>query len=110
MPVILITGGNGRTARHLIELLLNHPDCPALRVLVRRGGVEPVRQAFPLLTLPPHDILKADYMDERSLTPAFRDATMVIHNGPSVHQQETVRRSFYSTLSPMLDSQPQRRL
>jgi len=88
MPSVLITGGNGRTARHLIEVLLNHPHCPDLRVLVRTGGVEPLKQAFPLLTQPPHAIVLADYMDERTLTPAFRNVSIVIHNGPSVHQQE----------------------
>jgi nucleoside-diphosphate-sugar epimerase len=91
MSSILITGGNGRTARHLIETLLNQSDCPNLHVLVRPGGAEPLKQAFPLLTQAPHAIIVAAYMDEATLTPAFRNVSMVIHNGPSVHQNEAVR-------------------
>lgn len=91
MPSILITGGNGRTAQHLIETLLNQPDCPNLRVLVRPGGAESLRHAFPLLTEAPHAIIVAEHMDEATLIPAFRNVSMVIHNGPSVHQNEAVR-------------------
>jgi uncharacterized protein YbjT (DUF2867 family) len=94
--VLLITGGNGRTARHLIEHLLTHSNCPTLRVLVRSGGVEPLRQAFPLLSQVPHTIVLAEYMDEMTLTHAFQNVTIVIHNGPSVHQQEAVRRRTHS--------------
>ncbi|KAF8583587.1 NAD(P)-binding protein [Ramaria rubella] len=87
---VLITGGNGRTARHLVEMFLNHPSCPNLRVLVRHGGVDSLQKAFPLLTQTPHAIVVADYMDEATLTPVFRDVSVVIHNGPSVHQNEAV--------------------
>ncbi|GJJ13482.1 hypothetical protein Clacol_007736 [Clathrus columnatus] len=89
MPsTVLITGGNGRTARQLIDTLLNHPDCPNLRVLVRPQGVETLKQAYPLLSSPPHSIVQADYMDETNLVPIFQNVSIVVHNGPSIHQNE----------------------
>ncbi|KIJ54053.1 hypothetical protein M422DRAFT_42320 [Sphaerobolus stellatus SS14] len=88
MSCVLITGGNGRTARLLIETLLNHPNCPNLRVLVRPGGYDALKQSFPLLTSSPHEIVLADYMDEPTLAPAFKDVSLVVHNGPSIHQNE----------------------
>lgn len=91
MPSVLITGGNGRTARNLIETLFNLPNCPTLRVLVRSGGIEPLKQALPLLASAPHSIVLVDYMDERTLMRAFHDVAIVVHNGPAVHQQEAVR-------------------
>lgn len=85
---VLITGGTGRTARQLIDTLLNHPDCPPLRVLVKPQGVETLKESFPLLSSAPHSIFAADYMDEETLNPAFQNVSIVVHNGPSVHQNE----------------------
>lgn len=87
---VLITGGTGRTARQLIDTLLNRPDCPPLRILVRPQGVEALRESFPLLFSSPHSIFAADYMDEETLNPAFQDVSIVVHNGPNIHQNEVV--------------------
>ena len=80
-----------------LEALLNRPQCPEIRVLVRPGGYEPLKHSFPLLSSPPHGIIGADYMDEVALAPAFKDVFVVVHNGPSIHQNEAVR-SFRSEL------------
>lgn len=87
---ILITGGTGRTALEIIDTLLSRPDCPPLRILVRPQGVEALKESFPLLTSSPHSIFAADYMDEETLDPAFQDVSIVVHNGPSIHQNEVV--------------------
>lgn len=97
---VVITGGNSRTARQLIETFLNHPDCPNLRVLVSPNGVEALKETFPLLTSSPHSIFAANLMDEETLFPAFKDATIVVHNGPSIHQNEVVSHNFSDTRAP----------
>lgn len=97
-PTVLITGGNGRTARQLIDTFLNYPNSPNLRVLVRPQGVEILKKAFPLLSSPPHSIVDADYMDEATLIPAFKGVSIVMHNGPSIHQNEAVSHNYLPSL------------
>lgn len=87
---VVITGGNSRTTRQLVDTFLNHPDCPNLRVLVNPQGVDALKEAFPLLTSSPHSVFATNYMDGDALVPALRSATIVVHNGPSVHQNEVV--------------------
>lgn len=89
---VVITGGNSRVTRQLIDTFLNHPDCPNLCALVGPQGVDALKETFPLLTSVPHSIVVANHMDEENLLPVLQNATIVVHNGPSVQQNEVVSR------------------
>ncbi|GJJ13483.1 hypothetical protein Clacol_007737 [Clathrus columnatus] len=86
---VLISGGNSKAARQLITTLLNHPQCPNLRILTRSQGVETLKRQFPLLSTLPHSIIDGNFMDEATLLPSLQGVSIVVYNGPSIDQNET---------------------
>ncbi|OBZ76940.1 NAD(P)H azoreductase [Grifola frondosa] len=85
---ILITGAAGRTSGHVIKALLDSPNPPELRLLVRsQAAVDKLKTEFP--KLPPASFVIGDYLEASTLPPAFKGVDIVFHNGPAFHSQET---------------------
>jgi nucleoside-diphosphate-sugar epimerase len=85
-PLLLVTS-TGRPSRQLISTLLSLPDCPAIRVIARSN--ENIQEHFPpQLRSSPHSIVVADHFQGTAFESAFRNVSIVFHNGPAVHAQE----------------------
>lgn len=84
---ILITGAAGRTSGYVIRALLQGPQPPALRLLVRsEKSKEKVQVEY---GVKPADVVVADYLEQKALRAALDGVDIVFHNGPSFHAQET---------------------
>ena len=85
---ILITGAAGRTSGHVIRALLQtEPAPPDLRFLVRsHASAHKLRERY---KVDASSIVVADYLEQKSLSPAFKNVDVVFHNGPVFHAQET---------------------
>lgn len=84
---ILITGAAGRTSGYVIRALLQGPQPPALRLLVRsEKSKEKVQVEY---GVKPADVVVADYLEQKALRAALDGVDVVFHNGPSFHAQET---------------------
>ena len=86
MP-ILVTGAAGRTSGSIIRTLLQSPEPPALRLLVRSNvSADKVQKAYGVKS---SSVVIADYLEQSSLRSALRGVDVVFHNGPAFHAQET---------------------